>query len=288
MKSRLATVVSLIAILSLATTACLSSKDVREIVDASNESSIARFEAERLAAEVPMPDAPGDEAWKETFERIDAYIAAHPDHIRTIAALRLRQGVLAMNHGAYNMSRAAFAEVNVADLSNERDRAILEAHDAFLFWNGLNGGAEPTTLNGPQSAAAKRHIKDLTGTADALPATSTTRRMLEQIRVRMAVLVGRNLADADSNRGAILPAIDRYAAVFAGEADAVKCFHVEDGCDGAPVPPSNQWRWYDYYPCAFVLAKDSWVEDAGAAGVTVPFDRMPDWVDDGIAEGCRA
>jgi hypothetical protein len=272
--------------LALAASGCVTAATVKKIVDDANRETIASLEASALEASVPPlgtdPDATPE--WELTLARMEEYIATHPDQPRTTTALRIRQAALLLAHQQPNRALGAFEQVDGTQLSNERDRALYQARHALVWWYGLRaGGGGAIALDAAQREEAKTHMDELAEAADPLADKSTTRRLLEQIRVRIANLRARAFSSPDSVRDAVEPAITRYADRFAAEElPRIRCWHGEGPCEGAR-PELAQTRWYDYYPCAFVFAEQAWK----AARVPEPFERKPEWVTEAIADECQ-
>ena len=85
--------------------ACVTAGDVRDIVDESNRATLVGTIA---ADAVPgQPGAANDAAgsWQDAVNRIETFIAEHPDDHRTIAALRIRQAVVLLNAGQTNLAQ---------------------------------------------------------------------------------------------------------------------------------------------------------------------------------------
>lgn len=271
---------------ALAASGCINAATVKKIVEDSNRETVAALEASALESSAPPLGAEGDAApeWEATLARMEEYIATHPERPRTNTALRIRQAALLLAHQQPNRALAAFEQADAAQLSNERDRALYQARHALAWWYGLRArGGGAMALDTAQRQEARAHMDELAEAAEPLADENTTRRLLEQIRVRIANLLARSLSSADSVRDVVEPAIARYAGRFKPEElPRIQCWHGAGPCEDAR-PELAQTRWYDYYPCAFVFAEEAWE----APPVPELFDRTPEWVTPAIRQKCQ-
>ena len=158
--------------------ACVTAGDVRDIVDESNRATLVGTIA---ADAVPgQPGAANDAAgpWQDAVNRIETFIAEHPDDPRTIAALRIREAVVLLNAGQTNLARAVLNEVDESQLGSARDLAIYEARDALLWWYGWDG----TTLADGNEAAAMQAMATLASVTKPMDDSAPITRFLEETR----------------------------------------------------------------------------------------------------------
>lgn len=119
---------------------CITTKQVEEIVTKSNESmliSLVDMSSSVLpGAGLPSAKADGSLAghWEEDAGKIDAFIAAHPGQEALASALRIRQALLFLAYGQYNLATASFEMANRAYLFTARDKAIYDLRSHLIWW----------------------------------------------------------------------------------------------------------------------------------------------------------
>ena len=255
-------------VLCIAIGGCATTEDVREIVDGSNQAIIS-YHASREAAQVGAAgaqlDPEGDEVdWKRGVERIEVFIAAHPEETLTNRTLRIRQAVILMNARQINLARTVFAEVDCGSLEGSaRDRAICEAQDPLLFWYGIVDATGTAELPATRAAMEK-----LAQVADELPEDFTTRRAFEQIRVRMANAGARLITDCPEMLTFLGEALQRYQRSF----DRAARLTIQNWALDQDVEKEAlaSLRWFDYAPDAYRIARRT----TNACAV----DLTPDWI----------
>ena len=129
------------AVLALAS-GCATQQQVKQIVDDSN----ARLAAGMLSGPGLAPDAvPAAEAG-DAARRIDDVIAAHPDQKALASSLRVRQGVIYLNQGQYNLAAAAFEAADPALLFTDRDQALKALAPHLVWWYRTKAGRSPMPI----------------------------------------------------------------------------------------------------------------------------------------------
>lgn len=227
---------------------CVTADEVKEIVESANRESVVANLAGAGADLQPAGDAARRAGWEQEVARIEDFIVNHPDRLRTINALRIREAVLLLNAGQVNLARAVFSEVDRGQLAGERDLAIYDARDPLVWWYGLG-----TAMSGEDRAKARAALTGIARVANDLERTTYTRRFLEETRVRIALRLARSLSDPASIRAVLDEAMSRYDGQFdAVDREAIQGWH-KDGSDSPDVPLMSL-RWYDYAPRAFTQA----------------------------------
>lgn len=258
-------VVIVLAVLSLS--ACLTSKQVKDIVNESNSAIIVASMSSQGGVMEVEPSAPKTDGWQKEVEKIEKFIANNPDQVATNNALRIREAVLLLNVGQPNLASAVFAEVQCVDLGNSRDRAICDAQKPLIWWYGLG-----TTISEEQREIGREQIKQIGKVADGLERTSPTRRMFEQIRVRAAIRLAESLSDMESIKEILNESLGRYEKQF-NQADQ-KIIQEWGMNKNIPVSALSSLRWFNYVPAVYKQADD--INDA-LCGSQCP-DFTPAWV----------
>ena len=232
--------------------ACLTSKQVKDIVDESNSAIIVASMAGQGGIMEVEPTTSTTDSWQKEVEKIEKFIANNPDQVATNNALRIREAVLLLNVGQTNLARAVFSEVQCGDLGNSRDRAICDAQEPLMWWYGLG-----TTIS-EQRDKAKKEIDSIGKVADGLERTSSTRRMFEQIRVRAATRLAESLSNMDDIKVALSEPLDRYGKQFNKEEYKL----IQDWAINKNIPVSAlpSLRWYNYVPSVYKQA-DNIIEE---------------------------
>jgi hypothetical protein len=217
-------------------------------------------------------NVPPDRAWIVQVDKIERYISAHPDQLRTINALRLRQATILMQAQQKNLAKLAFEQVDGNQLFSERDRALLELQDEFIWWYSI-GSAR---LSDEDRMIGRGAMAELGRVAEPLPKKSTTRRLLEEMRVRIGTRVANTLGTEEGIRSMLEDATGRYGDQFSPtDKKLVQAWHTDTIID----PDSNllqMLRWYDYVPAAFESAETVWRRATGNSSGARQF--TPDWV----------
>lgn len=261
-----------IAMVSLHT-GCADTAAVRNIVDETN----------RLVVELAVsPDGDvvtannvGDgttPTWIEQVDAIERYIAEHPDQTRTNNALRIRQATVLMRVDQPNLARIAFEQVDQAQLFSERDRALFELQNEFIWWYSTAGA----TFSSADRDLGNDAMIEIARVADELPRTSATRRTLERMHVRIGTSVANTLGTRDGIREKLSDATTRYGEQFS-ETDRVliQAWHA-DSIDDPNADLLQNLRWFDYVPTAYRNAEGVWRRSVGDSDAPRQF--TPDWV----------
>lgn len=207
-------VLALIVVLSVG---CATRQDVQEIVAQSN--------AQMLMAQIPgstlpsgNPNARKDAVWVELSDRIDAFIAAHPDQTKIASALRIRQAMLLLAFEQYNLAQASFSLVKAEDLTTARDQALYNVRDSLVWWFGLNKSVD---MSLPQFAEADEALRVLQAEVDQRQASPAIRDYLAEIRVWIALYSSLKMTNPAKAKAYLEDGINHYAEIFTPEDLAV-------------------------------------------------------------------
>ena len=238
-------------------TGCATRKDVKEIVDSSN----ALILTSTLSSDLPGVDAAGKSGsgnWKKSVAKIEEFITQNPDRPRINNTLRMREAVLLISAKQWNQASVALEEIDPKHLSKERDKALYEARESILWWYRI-GGESPDGLPKKEVARGRTALINLAGVADKLKKISSTRRLLEQMRVRIAMRLARTYRRPEHVRPILEDGLERYAAQFEESEHAlIQKWHKEKMKVVSETAVLENIRWYDYVPQAFKLAGEIW------------------------------
>jgi hypothetical protein len=228
---------------------CVTTGKVRSIVETSNATIIASSLVSG-ATELDPSAARADD-WKVEVDRIEQFIATHPDQPRTVNTLRVRQAIVLLSARQYNMARLALEQVEPDQLFSERDRAIYHLREHIVWWWRLGGSVSAAALTSDDRDRARAAVQALAAEADNLDVTSGTRRFLEQMRMRIALRWARTLSSSNTARPILEEATARFASQFEEpERTLIQRWHLRPE---EPLPSArlSDLRWYDYVPSAF-------------------------------------
>jgi len=224
-------------------------------------STASEIISEVLAKDLPGVDPAGSHSsipgWKEAVERIEKFIARHPNEPEVTNPLRIREAILLLSVGKRHQGAAAFNDVDPAHISNEADRALFDIRETLIWWYGIGGensgfSREDTEKN------AKKALENLATVADRFNKSARIRRLLEQMRVRIANRLAGAMTDLRETRAILKDGLDRYAAQFhPSEYPLIQNWNREDPKPGL-LSRLSDLRWYEYVPEAFKQAQAAW------------------------------
>jgi hypothetical protein len=257
---------AILVLMAVSLSACLTSKQVKDIVDESNSAIIVASMSSQGEIMDVEPATPKTNSWQKEVEKIEQFITNNPDQVATNNALRIREAVLLLNVGQPNLARAVFSEVQCAELGNSRDRAICDAQEPLIWWYGLG-----TTIP-EQRDKVRKEIDSLGKVADGLPKTSPTRRMFEQIRVRAAIRLAESLSEPGDVKNVLNEALTRYEEQFSEQDRRI----IQDWGMNKNIPVSSlsSLRWFNYVPTVFRQAEEV---NKAICGAQCP-DVTPAWI----------
>ena len=200
-----------VVVLALALCAgCATTKQVQSIVAESN--------AALLAAQLPDVGFSGDPATAGKLpdpaavsKKIDDFIAAHPDQKVAASALRVRQAMLLIVHGEYEMARAAFADAT--ELKTDRDKALKALSEPIIWWWEHS---QTAALNTAQLAQAREHLDAFDREIGKLNSSPDIRDVLAEMRARISLkrVAAIQLADGSKKKDAFVDTLNHYGAIF--------------------------------------------------------------------------
>jgi len=204
---RLALAALALTVLALTAPACVSSRQVEEIVDRSN--------AELLQPLPLVTESVDGGGWQEEVGRIDAFIAAHGDQPTLIAPLRLRQALLLTVHGQDNLALATFDLVSPTALVTERDRALFALREDLVRWFKVSRTFAQTD---PEDTTwARAALTRFDSENDPLPPGSEIRHYLEEMRAWICLALAKNQAREEEILALLESCLGRYAAQLTAE-----------------------------------------------------------------------
>jgi hypothetical protein len=189
-----------------------------------------------------VPGATGPAVASDASAKIDAFIDAHADQPETVAALRIRQGVLLLSQRRFNLARAAFNAAPGDHLHTDRDVALKRLSEPLIWW-GENSLLNPfPAALVPAAQAAMRafdaEIQRLgrSGSPSSLP----TRDLLAEIRAWIALTVARRADDFPTMKSRLEEAMSAYGSILT-EADKAALL-APGGRDDATTVTQEQRR----------------------------------------------
>jgi hypothetical protein len=187
---------------------CTTQQEVKRIVDDSNARlAAAMLPDPGLAADGKRVAEVGDAA-----RRIDDVIAAHPDQKALESSLRVRQGVIYLNQGSYNLASAAFESADPAQLFTDRDRALKELAPHLVWWYRTAAGPSPMpTAELGRAEAAMQAMKAQTAKRKDSP---EVRDWIAETGAWIGLAYFAATPDAGRQRAAMEDTINDYAAIF--------------------------------------------------------------------------
>jgi hypothetical protein len=251
-------------LLAFLVAACATTQEVRTIVREANAASLLAA-SEFVTAHPAKPAVGGG----DVIDRIDAFLDQHPEPqlARVCDALRVRKGLLLAARKRSNLARETFAQVQVANLGNPRDRAIYRASGALIWWwtVAARENVPPATFR----ADAAQHGKTLDKEIGEAPAGSAIRYYLATLRAHVFLKWSSMGPDP---RGKLFEGLTAYAKEFDDGAQKYVAAFAKD-----KTPPPENLRWYGQ---ALVTAKA--YDDAYRAWLTEVRDANPEDLDPAI------
>ncbi len=192
--------------LTLAVPGCATRRQVAEIVAQSN--------AAILGGHIGLPEprtASGRPAWEEESERIDSFVAAHPDLPAATAPLRIRQAMLLLSHGQFSLAEAAFNSATIGDLHTDRDKALKRSQETLLWWFAHSTNHTWTAVEQTNALIALKQLKE---EQDQLAASPEIRDYLAEMRAWIGLSAARQTTSANRARQLLEETLDTYAEIF--------------------------------------------------------------------------
>ncbi len=186
---------------------CASTRQVREIIATSN--------AAALQATLGISDFGGASSGTNAVQAIDQFIAAHPDQLKTVAALRLRQAMLLVTQRRFNLAQAAFNEVKPEHLVTARDLALVRLREDLLWYYRHSTDNPVDAVRGDRALAAfQKVISELDeSTRKGAVENEEIRDRLAELRVQLALSIARAFPPLPM-RQRVEQAINDYSRIF--------------------------------------------------------------------------
>lgn len=195
--------------LALLLPGCATRRQVAEIVAHSN--------AAIVAGQIGLPDARGDLSrapWQEASERIEVFIAAHPDQPATTAPLRIRQALVLLAYQQFNLAEAAFNAADPANLHTDRDKALKRHQGTLLWWFANSTNDTWTTVD---QAKAQAGMEALKAEQTALEGSPEIRDYLAEMRAWIGLSAAKQTASVGRARERLEETLNVYAEIFTPE-----------------------------------------------------------------------
>jgi hypothetical protein len=256
----------LIALAASSQTGCLT-RQIRSAVEESNAAVVAAT----LAGSEKTLDfeaAPSTKTgWEDANQRLTAFIADNPDKPRTINPLRIRQATMLLAYGETNRAKQVFREIDAGSLSSDRDLALYRIRSTLVWYYGTQ------TITGPaDQKSARNGLKEIAVASDEARSVST-KRLLEQMRMRIATELARSLGDKVEAIALLEEATTRYGWSFSEaerqQVEAIANLSSTDSEDTGEIESFENFRWLAYAPTAFVNAQKAYAAHGGD-GTLVP------------------
>lgn len=186
---------------------CATRQDVAQIVAQSNAAIVAS-----QFGGLPEPrSGTNGPPWQEASDRIETFIAAHPDQAATVAPLRVRQAMLLLSHRQFNLAEAAFNAAVLEDLHTDRDRALKRNQDTLLWWFAASTNDTWTAADQTKAQAALRTLQEEQA---GLGASPEIRDYLAEMRAWIGLAAAKQTTSAERARELLEDALDVYGESF--------------------------------------------------------------------------
>lgn len=205
--SRLAALLAA-AVVALAS-GCVTQQQVKQVVDDSN----ARLAVGMLSGPGLAPDGVRMAEGADAARRIDDVIAASPDQKALASSLRVRQGVIYLNQGQYNMAAAAFEAADPSVLFTDRDQALRALAPHLVWWYQTKAGGSPMPIAELKRAeAAMQAMKAETAKRKDSP---DVRDWIAETGAWIGLAYSAAVTDVATQKSALEATINDYSAIFA-------------------------------------------------------------------------
>lgn len=211
-RSRLLMVGIIVCLVAPLVTGCATTGQVTDIVNKSNETLLLSL---LPGASLPFAKAEGVSAgrWEEESAQIDAYIAAHPGQDALAGSLRIRQAMLLLAYGQYNLANASFEMVNPAHLYTARDKALYGLRKHLIWWFAQ----DKTSFHLDDFQKGSDALREFQKTIDTLNDSPEIRDYLAEMRAYIALQMALRITNASEQKTYFGDGINQYAKVFTEE-----------------------------------------------------------------------
>jgi hypothetical protein len=194
---------------------CVTQRQVADIVSQSNASLLAaQVGADGQVDANPGAANPGADV---ASKKIDAFIASHPEQKTAASALRIRQAVLFLGQGNYNLAEAAFNAASLNDLKTDRDRALKELQLHLVWWYRTSRSAQGRVLTGLESDEADRAMAAFAEQVQKRKDSPEIRDLLAEMRAWIGLKLAEAAPDRANLKRRLEAAIQGYAGIFSAE-----------------------------------------------------------------------
>ena len=189
---------------------CATSNQVKSIVAESNAAMFAtQLPDIDLGGEPGGANKPSDPA--VVSKKIDDFIAAHPDQKVATSALRVRQAMLLIVHGEYELARTAFADAT--ELKTDRDKALKALSEPIIWWWEHS---QATALDDAQLVKSQEHLGAFDLELSKVEASPDIHDLLAEMRARIGLkrVASLQLGDGTRKKDAFVDVLNHYGAIF--------------------------------------------------------------------------
>ena len=196
---------------------CMSTTEVKSIVHDSNYEMLVSAEPALGVAGLQTDPAAagGNQKIDEAAARIETFLAQHQDDPAMASALRLRQGLLYLNHREFSLAQSVLAEVKATDLHSARDKTLYAVQKHLLWWN-QTAEMSPARFFASEKDKAVEAMASLLATTkskDAVPPPDLGDFLLE-MRAWIGLKLGLATVDPATARDALQSAVNPWAETF--------------------------------------------------------------------------
>lgn len=194
-----------------------ATQEAKQIVNPTPAKSVGQVDG--LPDQTPLPQLPPPAARNanvapgkvDSIQRIDAYIAAHPDQKAAVASLRVRQGVIYLDQKQYNLASAAFDAADSTQLHTDRDQALKAISPELVWWYRTASLPNIPGAEMDRAEAAMRALKTETAKRQDSP---DIRELVAEMRAWIGLKYFAALADRGKQKTGMEDTLNEYAKIF--------------------------------------------------------------------------
>jgi hypothetical protein len=178
------------------------------------EKMVADSNARLLASQIPaaqLPLRPGDPKDDDVAQRIEQFIAEHPEQKTLNASLRVRQAIVYVNRKEYNLAEAAFKEAARHELVSARDAALVAVHEDLIWWYETS---EADNLSEAQVKRAERARQAIIAEAKKRAGSPDIRDFLAEAAAWIGLKQLAGLSSFAEQRVLVQQIVDEYSSIF--------------------------------------------------------------------------
>ena len=194
---------------------CISSTEVKDIVQQSNyEMLLNENGSSALSSAQPNPPKDTTVAGPNTLARLEAFVDQHPENPAMVSALRLRQAIMYLNNGSYELAHSAFTEVKLDALHTRRDQAIYALNGHLQWWYRYSRMDDAEAFHREQKGNAEAALQALAQQGNTLADAPDARDFFLEMRTWIAMKLAVESKPYEDLRPVLTKAVADYAAVF--------------------------------------------------------------------------